>query len=189
MNHHPTCVIVTGRPGSGKTTLSQKLGQQLWLPVISRDELKQGYVNTFGVRHDELPDDTNATVSNFFFDVVSQYLTAKISLVIEAAFQHAMWQTRLPEILKLSAPCFIICSLDAETAAQRHLQRGLQDSQREFYHGDERVAIYRATGEIAPPSQYVAPHFDVPTLHVATDDDYAPHINEIVAWIRAQKRQ
>ena len=139
--------------------------------------------------HDELPPDTNAFVSNFFFDAINQYLAAKVSLVIEAAFQHQVWQSRMPAILELSTPCFIICSLPAEIAAQRHLQRGLQDSQREFYHGDARVAHYRATGEIAPPGEYMAPRFDVPTLHVVTIEDYAPNLDEIVDWIRAQKRQ
>ena len=41
---------MTGRAGAGKTTLSKKLGARLWMPVISRDEIKEGYVNTFGVK-------------------------------------------------------------------------------------------------------------------------------------------
>ena len=55
MNKTPKCVIVTGRPGAGKTTLSKELAQQLWMPVVSHDEIKEGYVNTFGVQHDQLP--------------------------------------------------------------------------------------------------------------------------------------
>ena len=184
MNTKPQCVIVTGRPGSGKSTLTKNLGQKLWMPVISRDEIKEGYVNTFGVKHDELSADSNGIVSNFFFDIVCQYLIKQISIVIEAAFQHAVWETRMPRILELSQPYLIVCAIDAEIAAQRHLQRGLADNNREFYHGDARVALYRATGEVAPPDQYVAPHFDVPTLHVLTENDYAPSLDEIVAQIQ-----
>ena len=185
MNCKPKCVIVTGRPGSGKSTLSKKLGQKLWMPVISRDEIKEGYVNTFGVKHDELPADSNGIVSNFFFDIVCQYLTNQISIVIEAAFQHQVWESRMPQILELSQSYLIICALDAEIAARRHLQRGLADANREFYHGDERVALYRATGEIAPPGQYVAPQFDVPTIDVATESDDAPSLDEIVLQIQS----
>ena len=64
MNGKPKCIIVTGRAGAGKTTLSKKLGQQLWMPVISRDEIKEGYVNTYGVKHDQLSPDTDGFVSN-----------------------------------------------------------------------------------------------------------------------------
>ena len=74
MNGKPKCIIITGRAGAGKTTLSKKLGNELWMPVISRDEIKEGYVNTFGVKHDQLPPETDGIMSDFFFDIVCQYL-------------------------------------------------------------------------------------------------------------------
>jgi predicted kinase len=185
MNSKPKCIIVTGRPGSGKTTLSKKLGQQLWMPVISRDEIKEGYVNTFGVKHDQLPSHTNGIVSNFFFDIVCQYLTSKVSVIIEAAFQHEVWEPRMPKILEISQPYIIVCSLSREIAAQRHLQRGLTDPSREFYHGDKRVSIYRATGEMAPSGHYVTPNFNVPTIHVLTENDYSPSLDEIAHQIHS----
>jgi len=186
MNSKPKCIIVTGRAGSGKTTVSKKLGRQLWMPVISRDEIKEGYVNTFGVKHDQLSPDTDGLVSNFFFDIVCQYLTNKVSIVIEAAFQHAVWESRMPKILELSHPYIILCSIDVEIAAQRHLQRGLANPRREFYHEDKRVSLYRATGEIGTPRPYVAPNFNVPTLHVLTENDYSPSLDEITHQIQSQ---
>lgn len=50
MSRKPKCIIITGQPGSRKTTLAKKLGERLWMPVISRDEIKEGYVNTYGVK-------------------------------------------------------------------------------------------------------------------------------------------
>jgi predicted kinase len=184
MSNKPQCILVTGRPGAGKTTLSKRLGQRLWMPVISRDEIKEGYVNTFGVPQDQLPADTNAIVSDLFFDLVYQYLIHKVSIVIEAAFQHPVWEPRMPRIIELSRPYLVVCSVDGETAAKRHLQRGLEDPGREFFHGDRRVAIYRETGVVSPPSDYVTPEFDVPTLHVATEGEYVPSIDAMVDQIR-----
>jgi predicted kinase len=189
MNGKPKCIIVTGRAGAGKTTLSKKLGQQLFMPVISRDEIKEGYVNTYGVKHDQLSPDTDGIVSEFFFDVVCQYLTNKVSVIIEAAFQHKVWEPRMPKILELSLPLFIVCSIDEEIAAQRHLQRGLADPNREFYHSDKRVSVYRATGEIGTPGPYVAPNFNVPTVYVSTENDYSPNIDEIAHQVRSQNAQ
>jgi predicted kinase len=189
MNSKPKCIIVTGRAGSGKTTLSKKLGQQLWMPVISRDEIKEGYVNTFGVKHDGLPPETDRLVTDFFFDIVSRFLAGKVSVIIEAAFQHAVWEWRMPKILELSHPFIIICSIDAEIAAQRHLKRGLDNPRREFYHEDKRVSLYRATGDIGTPQPYVAPNFNVPTLKVLTENDYSPSINEITLQIESQNSE
>ena len=185
MNRKPKCIIVTGRAAAGKTTLSRKLGQELRMPVISRDEIKEGYVNTFGVKHDQLPADTDGIVSNFFFDVVAQYLTNQVSVIIEAAFQHRVWEPRMPRIVELSLPLMIICSVDEEIAAQRHLQRGLVDPRRQFYHEDKRVSLYRATGGIGTPKPYVAPNFNVTTIYVSTANDYSPSLDEIVHQVRS----
>jgi len=189
MNRKPKCIIVTGRAGAGKTTLSGKLGERLWLPVISRDEIKQGYVNTFGIKHDQLPPDTDRLVTDFFFRLVNQYLGAQISVVIEAAFQHKVWEPRMPKILELASPMIVLCTVDSIVAAKRHLQRGLENPEREFYHSDNRVVHYRKTGEFLLPASYEAPKFNVPTVHVSTDGEYSPTIDEIVEKIQLQNAQ
>jgi 2-phosphoglycerate kinase len=181
----PNCIIVTGPAGSGKTTLAKLLGERLYMPVISRDEIKEGYVNTFGIKHDQLSPHTNGLVSDFFFDVVNLYLANNVSVVTEAAFQHQVWEPRMPKILELARTSIVVCSADEDIAASRHLERGLKNPEREFYHGDQRVAHYRKTGQILSPPIYEAPKFNVPTIEVSTEGEYVPGIDEIVKQIQS----
>lgn len=183
MNQKPKCLLVTGRPGSGKTTMIGELSRRLYLPKISRDEFKEGYVNTYGVKHDGLPNDTNGVVNKIFFRTILNMLEGNISLIIEAAFEHAIWDYIVPDIMEIADLYIIICDLDAETSARRHLERGLSNPNREFYHGDKRVAIYRETGEFMPGGVYIPPTYDVPTLNISTLDGYSPSLDVVEKYI------
>ncbi len=180
----PKCIIVTGRPGSGKTTLARKLSQLVHMPMLSRDEMKEGLVSTFGVSHEELAPDTNRKITSAFFSIVRTVLQAHVSLVVEAAFQHNLWSDAVAAWSNDGELCFIICEAEAMLCAQRHLDRGLQDPTREFYHGDKRVKVFRQTGEFLPPGEYAPPSFDLPTLSVRTADGYTPDLPAIKNFIQ-----
>ena len=156
------------------------------MPVISRDEMKEGYVNTYGVTQ-QLPDNTNDLISEFFFGIVNQYLAANISVVVEAAFQHKVWEPRMPKIRELSSPWIVLCASDDALTARRLLRRELENPNRAFYHGAKTVAHYRETGQILS-AEYVAPKFDVPTIQVSTDGEYIPSVDEIVKQIQSSEQ-
>ena len=91
----------------------------------------------------------------------------------------------MPKILELSSPMIVLCSVDEIVAARRHLERGLENPKREFYHTDNRVVHYRKTGEFLLPAGYEAPNFEVPTIEVSTAGEYVPSIDEIVKHIQS----
>ncbi|HET9712803.1 MAG TPA: AAA family ATPase [Pyrinomonadaceae bacterium] len=173
MRSKPKLVVVTGRPGSGKTTLSKQLGKLLYFPVVSRDEIKEGYVSTFNIRHDELPENTNKIASEVFFKTIELLLTNKVSVIAEAAFQHQVWKPEITKFRTYADVFVIICEIDAEVAAKRHIERSVRDPRRGFFHGDKQ------TESVLLPAGYEPPILDVSTIKVCTVNGYDPELEEI----------
>lgn len=187
MKATPKCVIVTGRPGSGKSILSRSLRELLHTPLLSRDEIKEGFVTTFGISHDRLPENTNREATDVFFSAVQMFLERRVSVVVEAAFQDKVWSTVVEPWSRISDLYFILCEVRPELAAQRHLQRGVDDPSRGFFHGDHRVSVFKETGEVLPPGEYVPPSFDFPTLTVGTTEGYDPNLAAIRDFIHQER--
>ena len=179
----PYLFIVTGRPGSGKSTFAREFARAAFLPVISRDELKEGYVHTQGRPHSALPLDSNSIATDLFFQTIELLLGRGVSLVAEAAFQHPVWSARLEPLLNKARLYVLICSPgSAQIALERFLQRGLADSRREYFHGDKGVVMARR-GETPVVSPYEEPRLDAPAYHIDTTQGYEPSIEQLLRLI------
>jgi predicted kinase len=175
----PSLIVVTGRPGAGKTTLAHTLACMIRCPALIRDELKEGFILT---GHD-LPPGTNANglVSDTFFQAIELLLRSGITIVAEAAFQHHVWQPKLEPLQAIAQIRIVICSIDPAIARTRVIQRGQLDPERERYHGDWAVRAANE-GQELPITTYDPPHLSVPTLLVDTSEGYHPQLETIVAF-------
>jgi len=183
MGDEPTLIVVTGRPGSGKTTLAHSLAGAIRCPAICRDEVKEGFVNTTG-RSGEPGSEDERHVYNAFFDTVELLLRRRITLVAEAAFQHKLWAGKLEPLREIARVRIVICVVDPQLARTRHVERSLADPERERFHHDRAWQEAREGREL-PIGDYDPPHLvDLPTLNVDTSDGYQPPFETIVTFAR-----
>lgn len=174
----PVLIVVTGRPGSGKTTLCERISREWCLPLVSRDRIKEGFVHTQQKSHDQLPEDGNLIATNTFFGTLDYLLNRDISCIAEAAFQHKLWAERLPTLEKKAQIHIVICHVDAQTALNRFLDRGLNDAARLRFHGDKGVRMMQE-GCVPQVSAYDEPHMRLPTYRVDTTQGYRPSLETL----------
>jgi predicted kinase len=105
----PLLIVVTGRPASGKTTLSRILAREIKCPLLSRDEFKEGYINSFQSHHNDLAATAAMDIYDTFFQTIELLLSKKISLVAEAAFQHKLWHPKLIPLANTADIRIIVC--------------------------------------------------------------------------------
>lgn len=148
------------------------------MPVISRDQIKEGYVHTYNKRHAELPENANNAATEIFFETLMGLISSHVSVIAEAAFQHSVWSVRLEPLLGKARVYLLICKVDDKTALDRFVRRGLDNPLREYFHGDKGVEMARKGVELGA-TPYAATRIEVPTFNIDTTGEYSPSIKDL----------
>lgn len=132
---HPNLVVVTAPTGSGKTTRAYTLARAIRCPLISRDAIKEGLVNTIRTNAAQVSE-LNGFVYGVYFDTLEGLLCNHITLVTEGAFQHQVGAPELVALQQIVIVRLICCTVDAELAKTRFIERGAIDANRAAFHDD-----------------------------------------------------
>src|SRR6185312_16022856 len=93
-------------------------------------------VNTMRLAHHQLNEKVNSDIYKTFFGVIDLLISKRLSIVIEAAFQHKLWEPLLVKLLNRAEARIIICKIPLKIAKERFYKRILEQPERKKYHDD-----------------------------------------------------
>jgi predicted kinase len=176
----PTLVVVSGPPGSGKTTLAHEIARVVGCPAICRDEIKEGMAHATPGFTPAPGDDLTMRTLPTFFGVLELLLTAGVTTVSEAAFQDRIWRPHLAPLSPLAQLRIVRCTTAPEVAFQRIVRRGAASSIRTA-HADPNPAD--EADHIRRHLEFDWVRLNAPWIEVDTTSGYRPGIDQVVAFI------
>jgi len=94
----PQLIIITGLPGTGKTTLGHYVSEKLNIPFFSKDDIKDKLFDGLGWSDREWSQKIGGVSYNIFYYVVESLLKANTSLIIETNFNPKFANKTIKEI-------------------------------------------------------------------------------------------
>ncbi len=169
-NRRPLAVLVSGAPGSGKTTLAASLADGLDVPVVHKDRLVHGIWRT---RDRAL--DLGAAGIEPFYETMELWAELGVSFVAEQTFFSGVSE---PDVSRRLAPK---CALVNVHCRSRHAVARFERRMR-----DDRLCGATRLHKLLPLVQrlqsdlYEPLALGCPLIVVDTDDGYAPPLATVI---------
>ena len=115
----PLLVIVTGAPGSGKTTVARSLAEELRQPLLAKDDIKEALFDVLGTGDRDRSRMLGRATYEVLVAVTRRLLGSGVSCILESNFTHADLLRSLPPARIVQ----IFCTAPADVILERYSLR------------------------------------------------------------------
>ncbi len=182
----PLLVLVSGAPGTGKTTLAQHLSQILSLLLLSKDTIREIMIDAFTIQSREQSKAIGVPAYRVYYGIIGQFLAAGISIIADCNFHRGVSEHDVRPLIAKAQTVLIHCRTTHAISTQRFIERSQQPDRRYAALDAERLAQIEAGEFEVPWWAYDEPmQLDVPTLVVDTTASYTPNMDTIEKFVRS----
>ena len=193
LNDRARVVLLTGAPGSGKSTLGSELARSLRIPFIARDDVRGGLFFTDGAW---TPNPRRVPTSDEAVETLLRMVESTAGLGVSCIVEYVVRRGRPGDWARITAAADCVVLLTTcRDAMSRFTHREMNDALlnrrpvlEALGHASIEDHTTRAVSRMESVVDDMRTDFDVPVLQVATDQGYQPSLDQIIEFIGGDQR-
>jgi predicted kinase len=192
LNERSRVVLITGAPGSGKSTLGTELASSLRIPFVARDDVRGGLFFTEGAwtsKPRRIPTSDEAV------ETLLRLVETNAGLGVSCIVEYVIRQGRPDDWARITAAadCVVLLTMCRDAMA-RFADREMNDAlmnRRPVLDALGHAGVEAHTSDAILRMESVVDEmrtdFDVPMLQVRTDHGYTPSLDQIIDFVVSEQ--